>query len=332
MTPKTRSLLFKVIIITASICLGAFIAFEFFKTGVQEIVDAQEIVESSSPSLPTNEDAAMSEVLEGESPLTWAWGPIEDRGLEAWWNNMPEEERKNHKFASGIELAIRENNEYLEGIKKAEQEKTKETPKPAKKIEAPAAKKPETKKLEQAKTTTPKAPEKKPAAVKPQEPKGKKAQPMTPSKTPEPKKIEKPTIVAPAKAEPVKPATPKELAKPMVTVKNNIQKTMTGYKKFGKNWYPDEYSLTINGVQVEEGEQVAVPAGDGSVCNVVFAYDFRPMGKSYKKGTEEVSYVLKPGTKELDITFSWYKTPCIIVTPFVEPGAGNQIGSKAKGA
>ena len=107
---------------------------------------------------------------------------------------------------------------------------------------------------------------------------------------------------------------------------------MTGYKKFGKTWYPDEYSVTINGVQVGEGDEINVPAGDVSVCNVVFAYDFRPMGKSYKKGTEEVNHVLTADTKELDITFSWYKTPNIIVTPVMGVAANNQGGSKTLGA
>lgn len=364
MNPKTRSLLCKTIIISASICLVAFIAFKFFRTGVQEMVDSEEIVESSSPAMPTDEElhkmsseiddfrtnmtqeqrdefnreteelAKMMENMphEGEHPLTWSWGPAEDRRLETWWQNKSEEERKNHKFASDIEQAIRENNESLENIKKTAQEQ-------AKKIDVPLAKKrepkkQETKKPEQKKSATPKAPEKKQSGVKPQEPQGKKAQPMTPSKTTGPATREKPTIVAPAKAEPVKPATPKEVAKPMVTVKNNIRKDMTGYKKFGKNWYPDEYSVTINGIQIEEGEQIAVPAGDSSVCNVVFAYDFRPTGKSYKKGVEEVSYVLKPGTKELDITFSWYKTPCIIVNPVMSAGVANnnQGGRQVQGA
>lgn len=56
MIPKTRSIFIKAIIIGASICLGAFIAFKFFRTGVQEIVDAQEIVESASPSMSTDEE------------------------------------------------------------------------------------------------------------------------------------------------------------------------------------------------------------------------------------------------------------------------------------
>lgn len=329
MTPHTRSIFIKIIMIGASICLGAFIAFKFFRTGVQEVIDAPEIVQSSSPSLPQTEAYLIKTDTQSEQTLTGL--PVEKRdAVEAKEKELDEIQahiKKDHKTTQPYEAPCPTCEKHAQRLTEQEAVIADNTQEQPKKLETPAAKKPEPKK-----PATPKAPEKKPAAVKPQEPKGKKAQPMTPSKTTEPKTIEKPTIVAPAKAEPVKPATPKQVAKPMVTATNNIQKSMTGYKKFGKNWYPDEYSVTINGVQVEEGEQIAVPAGNGSVCNVVFAYDFRPMGKSYKKGTEEVSYVLKPGTKELDITFSWYKTPCIIVTPFVEPGAGNQIGSKAKGA
>lgn len=423
MNPQTRSLFCKVVI-CASICLGAFIAFKFFRTGIQEIVDAGEIIESSSPAMPTEDETITKEIgnmteeelqrmtttgkgysdyawmvnpsvsakgyretlqekgafdawyagmdeptrqyfdqrikeeekeiakinaeakdyrasltkeqraafdrgvaeltkkMQGvpeqglatyisKLPQAWSWGEPEVRQLAWWWASKSAEERKNYTFPAAIEQAIRENHEYLESIKREEQEP---------------------KKAEQKKTVTPKAPEKKPAATKQQEAKGKKAQPMTPSKTTGPATKEKSTIVAPAKAEPVKPTTPKEAVKPMVTVRNNIQKKMTGYRKFGKNWYPDDYSLTINGVQVDEGDEIAVPSGDGSVCNVVFAYDFRPMGKSYKKGIEEVNHVLTADIKELDVTFSWYKTPNIIVTPVMGSGVSNQGGSKVQGA
>lgn len=141
-------------------------------------------------------------------------------------------------------------------------------------------------------------------------------------KTPAPavKKIAAPKPVTKA-AEPAKPVEPKITPKPApqdatkstVTVTNNIQKKMTGYRKFGKTWYPDDYSLTVNGVQVPEGGQIAVPAGSGNTVNLVFAYDFRPMGKSYKKGTEELSYKLSDDTKAVAVTFSWYEKPTLMV-------------------
>lgn len=339
MTPHTRSIFIKIIMTCASICLGAFIAFKFFRTGVQEVVDAPEIVQSSSPSLPkketdliktdTQEEQALAELPADKRDAIEA----EEKELDAIQAHI----KKDHQKTQPYEAPCPTCQKHAQRLTDQETVIAGKTQAQPKKSDAPLAKKPEPKKQETKKPalekpSTAKAPEKKPVTVKPQEPKDKKVQPMTPSKTTGPATIEKPTVVAPAKTEPAKPATPKQAAKPMVTVKNNIRKDMTGYKKFGKNWYPDEYSVTINGVRVDEGDEIMVPAGDGSVCNVVFAYDFRPMGKSYKKGTEEVSYVLKPGTQELAITFSWYKTPCIIVTPFVEQGAGNQVGSKAQGA
>lgn len=111
----------------------------------------------------------------------------------------------------------------------------------------------------------------------------------------------------------VKPAETKKIALPTVSVKNNIKKQMTGYKKMGKTWYPDEYHVLCNGIELEEGKSITLRPEDGNVCKFSFDYDFRPMGTSYKKGTEELEYTIPEGTESIDIAFSWYEKPTLVI-------------------
>lgn len=105
-----------------------------------------------------------------------------------------------------------------------------------------------------------------------------------------------------------KKATPRTLI-----VKNNIEKKMTGYRKMGKTWCADDYNLTVNGTLINTLEQETISCPEGT-CKLVFWYDFRPMGYSYKSGTEELTYEVPRDAKEIEVTFSWYERPQIIVT------------------
>lgn len=289
MTQKTYSQLVKAIIICGSIGLGGFIAFKFFRPGIQEIAEVQDVVQTAQPMAPTQDELT----LEGEK-------------AEQAYANTPEAAR------NAVEAEARELDEIQEHLQKEHQK--------AQPYEAPCSickkhvdrlneqearvAQPVAKKSAVKKSPAPKAPAKKQTPVKLQEPTGTK-------------------IPATKTTEPAQPVTPEEkpaVAKPMVTVKNKIQKKMTGYRKFGKIWCPDDYSLTINGVEVAEGQAISVPA-DTTCVNLVFAYDFRPMGKSYKKGTEELTYQLLEDTKELEITFSWYEKPTLMVTRVKAPAS-----------
>lgn len=291
MTSKTYSQLVKAIIIGTSIGLGSLIAFKLFRPGIQEIAEIQDAIQTAQPMAPTQDELT----LEGEkAEQAYTNMPEAARNaLEAEareLDNVQEHMQKEHQTAQPSEAPCSICKKHVDQLNEQETRITK-----------PIAKKPVAKK-----SSAPKAPEKKQAPVKQHE--------SADTKKP-----------AAKRAEPAQPAMPEEkpaVAKPMVTVKNKIQKKMTGYKKFGKTWCPDDYSLTINGVEVAEGETINVPA-DTKCINLVFAYDFRPMGKSYKKGTEELTYQLLNDTKELEITFSWYEKPTLMVTRVKAPANNN---------
>lgn len=103
----------------------------------------------------------------------------------------------------------------------------------------------------------------------------------------------------------------------IVTCKNLITKSMTGYRKLGRTWYPDEYYLSCNGVELAEGESMDFEVSPDNTCTFSFFYDFRPMGPSYKKGTEDLKYRIPENTDQIEVSFSWYENPTIMVKAYV---------------
>ncbi len=112
-----------------------------------------------------------------------------------------------------------------------------------------------------------------------------------------------------------KKLVPQKIASMTRTIKvtNKIEKKMTGYRKMGKTWYPDEWSLSVNGIEIASDAQTTITACTNGTCKLIFAYDFRPFGTSYKKGTEELEFAIPASADELEITFSWLEKPNIRV-------------------
>jgi len=135
---------------------------------------------------------------------------------------------------------------------------------------------------------------------------------------PTPKKSQPPTFPSSLEAHKKSSAATTSAVTHVVQVRNDVTKEMTGYRRMGKTWYPDEYSIRVNGTIVEPGACAAITCHNKSL-KISFAYDFRPMGTSYKKGTEDRSYHVSDDTKEVAITFSWKEEPRIIVVAALEP-------------
>lgn len=85
-----------------------------------------------------------------------------------------------------------------------------------------------------------------------------------------------------------------------ITVKNNIEKKMTGYKYIFKTYYPSEFKISFNGKELEQGTEAKITLKNNKLF-ARYIYNFPP----YKKGTKEIEFDIEPTAQEVDITFSW---------------------------
>lgn len=99
-----------------------------------------------------------------------------------------------------------------------------------------------------------------------------------------------------------------------IAVTNKITDKMLYYKK-GFMQYLPEFSITVNGISLEQGQEKPIEIPNG-VLKVTYSYNF---ANGYKTGMKSVLFNVPEDLKELAITFNWKNDWRVVVdgaTPF----------------
>lgn len=117
-------------------------------------------------------------------------------------------------------------------------------------------------------------------------------------------------------AEQQKTVTNKTFTGKTVTLNNNIEHKMLGYKKFGTH-YPSNFSITIDGKKIiqagskeieKKEDTVTVPVANGTIT-LRYDYEFG----TYKTGANIVEFKTDPKKTTYDLEFSWKDDNRIII-------------------
>lgn len=86
-----------------------------------------------------------------------------------------------------------------------------------------------------------------------------------------------------------------------VTITNNIDHDMLGYRYLMKTHHPDEFVLSINGKEIKEKECHTLPIENDKV---VIHFDYQWASGLYK-GSKDVHFDVEPAVDKLTVTFDW---------------------------
>lgn len=106
-----------------------------------------------------------------------------------------------------------------------------------------------------------------------------------------------PTITA----ETVVPSTTVAVVAQPITITNAIESNMLEYKHWTGKYSPDQFSISVNGVDIELGKTCEVPA-DSKTVEIGYTYSFM---NGMKSGGRKISYELNENVSQANITFNW---------------------------
>ena len=102
-----------------------------------------------------------------------------------------------------------------------------------------------------------------------------------------------------------------------ITLKNNVERSMLGYQKFGTH-YPSNFSISIDGNNVvkvnskeieKKEDTVTLAVKENDTIKIRYDYEFG----SYKTGANVVEFKLPSDKNTYDLAFSWKDDNRIII-------------------
>jgi len=86
-----------------------------------------------------------------------------------------------------------------------------------------------------------------------------------------------------------------------ITITNSIQPNMLEYKHWTGKYSPEQFAISINGVEIKSGETCELPACSKTV-EIGYTYSFM---NGMKSGGRKISYELNENIAQASITFNW---------------------------
>lgn len=122
--------------------------------------------------------------------------------------------------------------------------------------------------------------------------------------TPEDREIKELVELFIADIDETQPVSNKECSTQIVqhiTITNAIEPKMLEYKHWTGKYSPELFTLSVNGLEVEQGKSCNVPA-DASTVEIAYTYSFM---NGMRTGGKKISYQLNENITQADITFDW---------------------------
>ncbi len=94
-----------------------------------------------------------------------------------------------------------------------------------------------------------------------------------------------------------------------IIITNSIEPSMLEYKHWTGKYSPDEFSISVNGVEIETGKTCEISTGSKTV-EIGYTYSFM---NGMKSGGKKISYQLNENITQAHISFNWKDDWRIIV-------------------
>lgn len=86
-----------------------------------------------------------------------------------------------------------------------------------------------------------------------------------------------------------------------IIITNAIEPSMLEYNHWMGKYSPEEFSICVNGTEIEQGKTIEIPANISTV-EIEYRYSFM---KGVYNGGKKISYQLNENITQANITFNW---------------------------